>query len=172
MTASRTIVILAEDGFRDEEAIYPYYRLKEAGVSAIIAADDKKEVVGKYGVPLRVDADLNAVKSAMIDGIIIPGGLNCPDKLRMKPAVIKLVQEINKQGKLVGAICHGGWVLASADIIAGKNMTGYAAIKDDLKHAGAKYADKDVVVDGNIITSRNPSDLPAFMREVLRFLEK
>lgn len=172
MNAKKTIILLAEDGFRDEELVYPYYRLKEAGVGVIVAADNKKEVVGKFGVPMKVDADVNSVKSAMIDGVIIPGGLNCPDKLRMKPAVIKLVQELDKQGKLVGAICHGGWVLASADIISGKNVTGYAAIKDDLKHAGAKYADKEVVIDGNIITSRNPSDLPAFMREVLKFLEK
>ena len=172
MATKQTIILLAEDGFRDAELIYPYYRLKEAGHSAIIAAANKQQVVGEYGVPMHVDADLNSVKPAMADGGILPGGLHCPDKLRMKPAVIKLVQELNKQGKLVGAICHGGWVLASAEIITGKNVTGYAAIKDDLKHAGAKYQDKDVVVDGNIITSRNPSDLPMFMREILKFLEK
>jgi len=100
---------------------------------------------------------------------VIPGGY-APDMMRRFPAMVKLVKDLNSDGKLVAAICHAGWMLASADIIVGRKLTSFFAIKDDLIHAGAEWVDQDVVVDGNLITSRKPDDLPAFMKAIIRFL--
>jgi len=99
----------------------------------------------------------------------MPGGY-APDKLRMYDEVLEIVRSMNSAGKVVAAICHAGWVIASADIIKGKNVTSYVAIKDDMANAGGKWSDKEVVVDDNLITSRKPEDLPAFCREIIKKL--
>lgn len=168
----KTVLILADDGFRDEEVIYPYYRLIEAGHQVLIATDGKAEVRGKFGVPMRADTDISAILPDEVDGLIVPGGARCPAELRKKETVIRLIQQVMARNKLVAAICHGGSVLVSAGVVTGKAVTGYEAIRDELVGAGGRYRDEDVVVDRNIITSRNPADLPAFMREILKQLEK
>ncbi|MFN3821858.1 MAG: type 1 glutamine amidotransferase domain-containing protein, partial [bacterium] len=125
----------------------------------------------KYGYPVKADRSVYEVKAEDLDGIVIPGGW-APDKLRMSEEILELVREVMRRGKVIACICHGGWVLASADVVRGKRVTSYKAIKDDLIHAGAQWLDEEVVVDGNLITSRKPEDLFAFMRETIRALER
>ena len=124
----------------------------------------------KSGLEVSVDTSANHVSTADYDGIVIPGGY-APDLMRRYPSMVKLVRDFFEAGKVVAAICHAGWMLASADIVQGKTVTCFFSIKDDLIHAGANYVDQEIVVDGNLITSRKPDDLPAFMRAVVAGLQ-
>ena len=168
MTGKR-IAILAERQFEDLELWYPNLRLKEAGCIVEILGTGKKEYTGKHGLPVRVDRNIKDVKSIEYDGVVIPGGW-APDKLRRYPEVLKFVKDVFDQGKVVASICHGPHVLVSANVLKGKTITCVSAIKDDVINAGAKYVNKEVVIDGNLITSRSPDDLPAFCREIIKAL--
>ncbi|MDR1397182.1 MAG: type 1 glutamine amidotransferase [Desulfarculales bacterium] len=163
------IALLIENMFNEFEVIYPYYRLLEAGVGAVVVGPRKEEYHSKAGLTIAADKAVSQVKASGLDGVIIPGGF-APDYMRVNRAMVTLVRQLDRQGKLVAAICHGGWMLASAQIINGREMTSVPNIKDDMLHAGGLWQDKEVVVAGNLITSRRPSDMPAFMREVLKFL--
>ncbi|MBI2094352.1 MAG: type 1 glutamine amidotransferase [Candidatus Omnitrophica bacterium] len=164
------VAILVEDLYQDLEVWYPYYRLKEAGVEAFFVGTGRKEsFTGKYGYPLTTRTAASSLKAASLNGIIIPGGF-APDFLRRDKATIRLVQQANRLGKIIGAICHAGWLLCSADILRGKTMTCFFAIRDDVIHAGARYVDREVVQDGNLVTARQPEDLPIFMRTFLKAL--
>ena len=164
-------MILIEHHYQDMEVWVPYFRLVEEGATVhFIGTGSQKSYNGKYGYPVRAHFIADKVKPSAYDAIIIPGGW-APDFLRRYPAVINLVQKMDQAGKLIASICHGGWVLASANVLRNRKCTSFFAIKDDLIHAGAKYLDQEVVVDKNIITSRTPDDLPAFMREIVRALE-
>jgi protease I len=163
------VLILAEDYFRDEELVYPLYRMREAGFEVTVAALGKKEVKGKFGLPVSVDKEISDCNADEFDAVIIPGGY-APDKLRTYEEVLSIVKEMNSKGKVIAAICHAGWVIASAGVIKGKNVTSYASIKDDMENAGGKWSDEEVVVDGNLITARKPDDLPAFCREIINKL--
>lgn len=165
------IAILAEDMYQELELWYPLLRLKEAGHAAVVLGAGKPAYKSKIGYEVKVDADVKDVKASDFDGVIVPGGY-APDYMRRHPAMVKLVADLFMQGKLVGAICHGLWVPASAGILKGKTCTCFFSIKDDVVNAGARYVDEPVVVDGNLVTSRVPTDLPAFMREVLKCLER
>ncbi len=167
----KKIAILATDGFEDAELLYPKIRLKEAGVETEIISLHRREIKGKHGYPLKPDKLVREARVDDYDGVIIPGGTKNPDYLRREKDVLDFVAKINDQNKLVGAICHAGWVLISAKIIKDRKATSYFAIKDDMVNAGAKFEDKPVVVDDNLITSRKPDDLPDFMKEVLKFLD-
>lgn len=168
----KRVAILVEDLYQDQEVWYPYYRLKEAGAEVVvIGTGSKKEYKGKYGYPIIPDTVAEQVSAADVDAVIVPGGY-APDLLRRSPAVIRLVKEANQQGKVIGAICHAGWVLCSADVLRGKTVTCFSAIKDDVVNAGAAYVDREVVHDGNLITSRKPDDLPAFLRTIIQALEE
>ena len=167
----KKIAILATDGFEDAELLYPKIRLKEAGFNTEIISLHRREIKGKHGYPLKPDKLVREARVDDYDGVIIPGGTKNPDYLRREKDVLDFVAKINDQNKLVGAICHAGWVLISAKIIKDRKATSYFAIKDDMVNAGAKFEDKSVVVDDNLITSRKPDDLPDFMKEVLKFLE-
>ena len=167
---SRRIAILVEDLYQDQEVWYPFYRLKEAGIGVTVVGTTKKEFKSKHGYPIAADATMDQVSADQFDGVIVPGGY-APDILRRYPEVLRFVRELNRQGKFIGAICHAGWVLCSAGVLRGKTATCFFAIKDDLANAGATYVDREVVRDGNLITSRTPDDLPAFMREFLAALE-
>lgn len=160
------ILIIAEDLFRDEELVYPMYRMKEAGHDVVVSAKGKEVVKGKFGIPVDVDKDISEINAEEFDAIIIPGGF-APDKMRQYPEMLDVVRKMNDAGKVVAAICHAGWVLASADVIKGKKVTSYVAIKDDMANAGGIWSDEEVVVDGNLITSRQPGDLPAFCKAIL-----
>ena len=167
----KKIAILATDGFEDAELLYPKIRLKEAGYDTELISLHRREIIGKHGYPLKPDKLIRDVKADNYDGVIIPGGTKNPDYLRRDKQILEFVAEINKKGKLVGAICHAGWVLISAKIIKGRKATSYFAIKDDMINAGAVFEDSPVVIDKNLITSRTPDDLPQFMKAVLEFLK-
>jgi protease I len=167
----KRIALLVEQDYQDLEVWYPKLRLTEAGAEVVtIGTTTGPDYTGKHGYPITVDKMASDVSADQFDAVVIPGGW-APDKLRQNSYVIKLVKEINAAGKPVAAICHAGWVISSADIVRGKTVTSYVAIKDDLVHAGANWVDREVVVDGNLITSRNPDDLPAFCRELIRMLK-
>jgi len=168
MSAQKTAVILIEQDFQDLEVWYPALRLREAGLKVIFAGTGSApQYKGKFGYPAVPDTTIDKVGLKDFDVLIIPGGW-APDFLRRYPLVIQLVKDADKAGKIIGSICHGGWVLASADIIKGRAVTSFSAIKDDLVHAGANYQDAEVVVDRNLITSRKPDDLPAFCAAILK----
>ncbi len=165
----KKVAVLIEDYFNEFEVIYPYYRLKEAGFDSILVAPEKKSYHSKAGLVIASKISIDEVKSEEFYGVVIPGGY-APDRLRRNEKILKFVKTMFDQEKLVAAICHAGWVLISAHIVNGVTLTGFYATKDDLKNAGARYVDEEVVVDENLITSRSPEDLPAFMREAIKFL--
>lgn len=162
-------VILVERGFQDEEVIYPYYRLLEAGWEVTVASPTGDVVHGKYGVPARVDASIEDLDHERFDAVILPGGFECPDRLRMRKDVRSFVWDMNATGKTVAAICHGPWILISADILKGRAVTGYESIFPDLENAGARVMDLPVVVDGNLITAQHYRYNGDFMRMVLKW---
>jgi len=167
---TKMVIIMIENDYRDEEAIYPYYRFKEAGYDVKVVGPEKdKEYRGKYGTTLRSDLLPREVDPDNVAAVIIPGG-NAPDKMRIKKDMVELVKQSYLKGKIIGAICHGGWMLTEADIIKGKKVTGYIAVATDLRNAGAEYLDREVVADGNIVTSRIPDDLPAFCSTILKLI--
>ncbi len=167
---AKKLAILATDGFEDAELLYPFYRLKEAGHEVSIISLQKRPIKGKNGYPMKPDYKIDEVSPDDFDGVVIPGGTKNPDYLRRNKNVLDFVAKINEKGKLVAAICHAGWVLISAKVIKGRKATSYFAIRDDMINAGAQFEDSPVVVDGNLITSRMPSDLPEFMKKVFIFL--
>ena len=167
--SGKRIVILAADLYEDQELWYPYYRLQEAGADVTLVGPEATTYTSKHGYPVTAERTPDEVKAADFDGVIVPGGY-APDKLRRYDGILNLVREINDQDKLVGAICHAGWVLISAGIVGGKEATCYHAIVDDMKNAGVQYRDEPVVVDGNLVTSRSPADLPYFLPAIMAVL--
>jgi protease I len=154
--------------FEDAEAIYPYYRLQEAGATVeLIGLEGGKPVKGKQGVELTTDQAASDLIADDLDVLVIAGGFG-PDKLRIDEGVKALVRGMHEQRKPVAFICHAGWVPASAGILAGRRVTSVTAIADDMRNAGAEWEDSEVVVDGNLVSSRRPPDLPAFMGAVIR----
>jgi protease I len=167
----KKVIILIEEMFNVFEFWYPFYRLKEEGAEVtVIGSGSAKVYTGKPGTQAKADASADQVASENFDGIIIPGGY-APDMMRRYPSMVKLVKDFFNADKPVAAICHAGWMLASAGILSGRKVTSFFAIKDDLINAGAKWVDQEVVVDGNLITSRTPDDLPAFMKAVIQLLQ-
>jgi len=167
----KKVIILIEEMFNVFEFWYPYYRLKEEGVEVTVVGSGSAEVyTGKPGTQVKADVSADQVSADEFDGIVIPGGY-APDMMRRYPAMIDLVKDIYNAGKPVAAICHAGWMLVSAGILSGKRATSFFAIKDDLINAGAQWVDQEVVVDENLVTSRVPDDLPAFMKAVIKMLQ-
>lgn len=163
-------LILLEEGVEESEFIYPYYRLKEAGMQIDICAPKAKETyLGKHGIPFKSDLSPSEVSIQSYDLIMIPGG-RAPDRMRVDRGMVGLVREAAKAGKVIAAVCHGPQMLIEADILRGKKATCWRSVATDLKNAGATYLDQEVVVDGNMVTSRMPPDLPAFCREALKLL--
>jgi len=165
------IVIILENDFRDEEAVYPLYRFQEEGWSVDVATEQKKQVKGKFGIPLQGTIGIDELQQNDFDAVVIPGGNEGPDRLRMNKHVLDFVREMYGKGKLVAAICHGVWIPISAKIVKDKRATCYRAIIDDLQNAGAIYFDDPVVIDGNLITSRHPRDLAFFTKEIIKFFK-
>src|SRR2546428_9949259 len=165
--AGMRVAILAETLYEDLELWYPYYRLREAGADVFIVGSGSAETYqSKHGYPVTVDAEADTVTASQFDAVIIPGGYS-PDHMRRHPGMVKLVREAHEQGKVVAAICHAGWMLASANVLRGRTATGFRSIKDDMVNAGAQWLDREVVRDDNLITSRTPADLPAFTRTII-----
>src|SRR5206468_707492 len=166
------VAILAETLYEDMELWYPYYRLREAGADVFVVGSGSADTYqSKHGYPVTVDAEADTVTASQFDGVIIPGGYS-PDHMRRHPGMVKLVREAHEQGKIVAAICHAGWMLASANVVRGKTLTSFCSIKDDMVNTNANWVDREVVRDRNLITSRSPADLPAFMRTVLDALRE
>lgn len=166
----KRIAVLAENIYEDLEAWYPILRLREAGAEVVVIGPEAGVVyTSKHGYPLRSDVAIGDVRSSDFDGVVIPGGY-APDKMRRNAAMVRFVQEIHARGGLVASICHGPWMMAEADIMRGRRFTCVRAIKTDIVNAGGIFEDAEVVVDGNVITSRTPPDLPAMMRACLAFL--
>ena len=164
----KKIILLVEEIFNDLEFWYPYYRLREAGAQVVVVGSGSADAYrGKSGTVAKPDVSAHQVAVSEFDSIIIPGGY-APDRMRCYPAMVKLVKDVFEAGNPVAAICHAGWMLASAEILEGRTVTSYFAIKDDLVHAGANWVDEEVVIDGNLVTSRTPDDLPAYMRAFIK----
>ena len=162
----KRVVILAAPDYEDMELHYPRYRLMEEGAEVVVAGIGEKTYKGKKGYPVTVDAHVTELNASDFDAVVIPGGY-APDHMRRSEELLQLVREIHDQGKTVAAICHAPWVAISAGILKGRRMTSVPAIKDDVINAGADWVDEPVVVDGNLVTSRRPDDLPAFLPAVI-----
>jgi protease I len=168
----KKIVLLAENLYEDLELWVPYYRLKEEGAEVtLVGSGSSRSFTSKHGYQVNVDKEAKEIDVSQYDGVVVPGGY-APDLMRRSPEMVRIVREAYQKGKMVAAICHAGWMLASAGILKGKKVTGFFAIKDDLVHAGANYVDAEVVRDGNLVTSRKPDDLPAFCREIIEALTR
>ena len=166
----KTILFFAGPLYEDLELWYPKIRLEEEGARTVVAGTGEKTYQGKRGYPLTVDANVDDVSAQDFDALVIPGGY-APDILRRSQRVLQLVRQIHQAGKPIAFICHAGWVPISANILRGKRGTSVGAIKDDLVNAGMLWEDSPVVVDGNLISSRTPADLPAFCKALIRALE-
>ncbi|MFZ5967290.1 MAG: type 1 glutamine amidotransferase domain-containing protein [Bacillota bacterium] len=166
------ILSLVHHEFEDLELWYPILRLREEGATVFLVGENVNEkYVGKYGVPAFSDCGFKDVHIESYHGLLVPGGW-APDKLRRFPEVIRMVQQMYASQKPIGQICHAGWVLASAKILKGKKVTSTPGIKDDMENAGAVWVDEPVVVDGNIVSSRRPPDLPDYMKAYIELLRK
>jgi protease I len=164
------VAVLVEDLYENLELWYPVLRLREEGAQVFVVGPKAGETYkSKEGYPAKADKSAEEISADEIDAVIVPGGY-APDRMRRHEAMVKLVREAAQKGKIVAAICHGGWMLAEADVVRGRTVTSFFAIKTDLINAGANWVDKEVVRDGNIITSRVPSDLLAFMRTIIEAL--
>lgn len=165
----KSVAILLENIYEDPEFWYPYYRFLEAGAKVTVIAPEVKEYKSKYGYPATADLAAKDAEAADFDAVIIPGGYS-PDHMRRSKELVGFLKEAYGQGKIIAAICHGPWMLASVGAARGKKLTAFFSIKDDLVNAGAEFVDAEVVRDGCIITSRTPKDLPAFCKEIISTL--
>lgn len=169
-TLNKRVAVLVEQQYQEMEVWYPVYRLREAGCQVtLVGPEAGKTYPSKLGYPAKSDKAASDVRADDFDAVIVPGGF-APDFIRRSPAMIQLVADAASKGKVVAAICHGPWVLCSTPALKGKKATCFSSIKDDLVNAGAQYVDEEVVRDGNLITSRKPDDLPAFLRTILAAL--
>jgi len=164
-------LIVSADHFEDSELLFPFYRLQEEGLQVDIASLARGKINGKHGYEVVVDKALRDVDPNDYGLLLLPGG-KAPTKLRREPAAIAIAQDFMRSNKPVAAICHGPQILITAGVLQGRRATCYRSVAEELQESGALYEDKEVVVDGKLVTSRQPSDLPAFMREIVRLLEK
>jgi len=163
----KRVAVLVEDLYEDLELWYPVYRLREEGATVtLVGPEAGKTYASKHGYPAKADQSAQDTSAADFDAVVIPGGY-APDRMRREPALVRLVREAVREDKTVAAICHGGWMLCSADVLSGRRTTSFSAIRDDMAHAGAEWVDEEVIRDGNLITSRMPDDLPAFLRAMV-----
>ncbi len=168
--SGKRIALLVEDNYQELELWYPLLRFQEAGAQVTVVGEATGRVhTSKHGYEVTADIAASEVSPNDYDAIVIPGGY-APDLMRRNPAMVGLVKDAYHKGKVVAAICHAGWMLASADIVRGKRLTSFIGIKDDMVNAGANWVDEPVVRDGRLITSRIPQDLPFFCREIISAL--
>lgn len=162
--SNKKVIALVSAEFEDLELWYPVLRLQEEGAEVHLVGEKAGETyIGKYGVPATADYAFADIQSEDYDAILVPGGW-APDKLRRYPEVLQMVKDMHEKEKPIGQICHAGWVLISARILEGRNVTSTPGIKDDMENAGATWHDEAVVVDGHIVSSRRPPDLPPYVK--------
>ena len=174
MKVMMNAALLVAQGVQDEEFLYPYYRLQEAEFDlSVVFVDHPKynKCMGKYGIPFLFNYTIDEVIDEQYDIVIIPGGLQGPEIMRMNTNVLRFVQKNYQAESIIAAICHGPQVLISADIIREKRLTGFLGIKDDIINAGGTYIDKEIVIDGNLITSPHYKHNPIFMKTILEKFE-
>ena len=168
------ILIVATDGFEEWELFGPRQILQQRGAEVVLASLDLNQIQATVhddpGKTIRPDLTIDDAKADDFDALILPGGVRNPDTLRMHKNVIDLIKAFDRQKKPIGAICHGPWLLVEADLLRGKTATSWPSIRTDLKNAGANVVDQPAVTDGNIVTSRNPDDVPAFTEAVIRLI--
>ena len=165
------ILIIATNGFEDSELLEPRKRLLAAGATITLAAPDTGEIKGEHGALMTPDKALADVDERDFDGLLIPGGVRNPDTLRTIGEAVELVRAFADAGKPIGAICHGPWLLVEADVVDGLRATGWPSVRTDLHNAGADVVDEEAVVDGFIVTSRKPDDIPAFTDAFITLVE-
>ncbi len=165
-------VIVVGPAVEDTEFAYPYYRLQEDDFTVDVASNGAVDIIAKHGLPIKVNVDIKKLNTADYDMLIVPGGLESPDRLRQIPELLRFIQEMNKSGKVISSVCHGPWVLISAGIVKGRKMTTYVGCKDDLINAGAEYHNVSVISDGNIITAPHFRDNAAWIKETLNVYYK
>lgn len=163
-------LVFGVDDFEDLELFYPYHRLKEEGIITHVASTKKGSITGEQGYKINVDITFKDINPADYDILVIPGGRG-PEKIRRDESALEITRYFFKENKPVAAICHGPQVLVSAGVIKGRKSTCWPGIKDEIIAAGALYEDKEVVVDGNYVSSRSPADLYAFGREIIKLLK-
>ena len=166
------VAILVDDGFEQVELVEPRKALDEAGAETKLVSPKSKEVRGwkftEWGDTLTVDVPLDAANPANFDALLLPGGVFNPDKLRMRPAAVAFVKAFFDADKPVAAICHGPWTIIEAGAARGRRIASWPSIRTDLTNAGAEWVDEEAVVDGNLVSSRKPDDIPAFNREMIQ----
>ncbi len=161
------VAILVENLYEDRELWYPHDRLREEGATVtLVGPEAGRTYQSKHGVEATADRAASDVSADDFEAVIIPGGYS-PDHMRRCEAMVRLVKEAVESDRIVAAICHAGWMLCSADVLKNRRVTSFSSIRDDMRHAGADWVDEEVVQDGNLITSRHPGDLPAFMKKVI-----
>ena len=166
----KKVIQLVSDDFEDLELWCPVMRLREEGIQVDLVAEKPGKYHGKYGVPCEVELTFKDIKAEDYDGILVPGGW-APDKLRRFPEVLDMVRHMDAEGKVIGEICHAGWVLISAGILKGRKVTSTPGIRDDMENAGATWIDQACVVDGHIISARRPPDIPEYGRALVEALK-
>lgn len=167
----KKVAILLENMFDEQEVIYPYHRLREDYEVVLVGTKADTEYKSKVGFTMKSDIASEDAKAEDFDGVFIPGGFS-PDFMRRCKFTVDFVAEMDKAGKTIGAICHGPWMLASAVDIDGKDVTSFYSIKDDIAHTGGNWVDEECVVDGHIVTGRNPGDLPAVVTKFVEMIEE
>jgi len=160
----KKLLIIAADGFQQEEFFGPLEYMRDQGATVHVASmkTDLIKADSEEGREYRPDLTFGDVTASDYDALIIPGGLKNPDTLRQQDDAVQIVRDFAEQGKTIGAICHGPWMLVEADIVEGREMTSYPSIKTDIRNAGGKWTDGEVITDNGIVTSRKPDDIPAF----------
>jgi protease I len=165
------VLLISADGFEDSELLVPYYRFLEEGIEIDITSIKNDQIIGKHGYHVMTTRSLDQIDSSLYNILILPGG-KAPALLRNNEKVLTLVRQFFKDGKTVAAICHGPQILVSAGVLSGRRATCYKNVAEELEKAGCSYSDEQVIVDDNLITSRVPADLPAFMREIMKKCRK
>jgi protease I len=170
--AGKRVAILVEDGFEQVELTEPRKALQEAGAQTKVVSPVKRDKVKAWkmtdwGDEVSIDVGLEKAGAGDFDALLLPGGVINPDKLRLHPPAIEFIRAFARAGKPIAAICHGPWTLIDADVVKGRTMTSWPSLRADLRNAGASWIDREVVTDGNLVTSRKPDDIPAFSREMI-----
>jgi protease I len=170
--SGKRVAVLVEQMYQEMEVWYPVYRLREAGCAVeLVAPEAGKTYASKLGYPAKSTLAAPDAKADQFAAVVIPGGFS-PDYIRRSEPMLRLVRDIHAQGKPVAAICHGPWVLCSTTALKGRKVTCFHSIKDDVQNAGGTYVDQEVCIDGNVITSRTPEDLPAFVVALMEMMRK